>query len=128
MQQKTSPLLLHNDKANLETTALKTPVCATYGRYNFGPKMLLIAGPGIAWKYSYVNHILTKLENGSQFTGSRLSAIGFDYIIQWQSDYRTYRLFNLKKMKWSKEIRHDHKIGQMHGIVPIHISFDVCSD
>ena len=114
------------DEAKFDITALRTPVCATYGRFNYGPKYLLIAGPGTAWKYSYVNNKLTHLEMDPKLSNTRRTAAGTDYVIHWLDDHKTYKMFYLKKMKWSN-ISGQIKIGKTSGIIPMHVSLGVCA-
>lgn len=124
LQQKTTPILSKKDEAKLNLTALHTPVCAGHGRYHWGPKELLIAGPGMAWKFSYVYNKLTKISMEPTFSESGMTAAGLDYIIHWLTDKKTYRLFDLKKMTWvgkSGKVM----IGKSSGIVPVHVSMKV---
>ena len=114
---------------NLKTAVLKKPVCATHGRYNWGPKDLLIAGTGTAknfiWKYSYTSKKLTKLTLKKGFTDSRYTGAGNNYIISWEKNKRKYNFFDLKKMTWS-DTDGNIIINSKTGIVAVHVFMNLC--
>ena len=124
-----TPVLPGYDSSKLSKKSLQHPVCAGYSRYHWGPKEVLIAGTGTgdshAWKYSYVNQKLTKLTMEPGFLDASKYAAGNDYIIELSQSRKTYRLFDLKKMAWSKKSG-KAKIVPLTGIVPVHVSMNIC--
>ena len=128
-QAQSTSMLSSVDTAKLKRVTLNKPVCATHGRYNWGPRKLLIAGTGIegshVWKYSFVKNKMIQLKMELGFGDVSKVAIGNDYVVKWSKDRNNYSLFNVKNMAWSTKYG-KAKIGKDSKIIPIHVSQDIC--